>query len=137
MRSWIVANPQKWKAIHDRASKKYRLSHREKVNATQRKWKLNNPEKVSATNKRWRLKLRQALFDKYGVICVQCGATENLELDHVYNDAIPPHGKVDSGRQGRAATTTEWKEALEDTKGRFQILCKECNLAKSKKKAND
>lgn len=94
-----------------------------------RAWKKSNSEKVNIINQKYRRKLREAIFNKYGRFCQSCGAKEKeLELDHIYNDAF--NKTADLSRHGRLGIIAEWQDALRDTTGRFQILCKKCNLAK-------
>jgi len=57
----------------------------------------------------------QKVFDTYGIVCLQCGATDNIEIDHI----------VPLSRGG-----TNLFENL-------QPLCKTHNSAKGNRNSND
>jgi hypothetical protein len=52
--------------------------------------------------------LRQAVFDRDGHACVECGATKDLALDHIY----------------------PWSLGGPDTFENLRVLCKPCNSSK-------
>lgn len=52
--------------------------------------------------------LRAAVYDRDGRACVECGATEDLTLDHIY----------------------PWSLGGEDTYENFRTLCRPCNSRK-------
>lgn len=52
--------------------------------------------------------LRAAVYDRDGRACVECGATEDLSLDHIY----------------------PWSLGGEDTYENFRTLCRPCNSRK-------
>lgn len=82
--------------------------------------------------------LREALFKKYGRVCAWCGSRRKLHLDHVYNDALlHMKSKGHISRNGRPSAKVEWREALLDTAGRFQMLCAKCNETKRLQKAEN
>jgi hypothetical protein len=78
-------------------------------------------EKSRAQNKLLREALRRQIFDHYGWRCEYCGATENLQLDHINGDGL-------SDRQsGKGKYKDVIIDGFPDT---FQTLCKRCNTIK-------
>lgn len=69
-------------------------------------------------------KLKDNVLEKYGRKCNQCGFSDPraLQLDHVNSD----------GYAERLVITglTVFRKALSDTKGRYQLLCANCNWIK-------
>ena len=58
-------------------------------------------------------KLRKKALDKYGGRCMCCGATENIQVDHIYPQSLFP------------------KKALKLSN--LQVLCATCNQKKAQK----
>ena len=95
-REWRKKNPEKFKAISDRYRnsetfrkrvgtlefsirrrgywKKYRDNNKEKIKECNRKWHKEN----DSTKQKWLKKIIQ----RDGSICVECGSTEKLTLNH-------------------------------------------------------
>lgn len=67
---------------------------------------------------------RSKALDKLGRKCVQCGFSDEraLHIDHVNND----------GHEERKGTTAvqRYKLVVNDTEGRYQTLCANCNFIK-------
>jgi len=74
--------------------------------------------------------LRDALYEKLGNKCSnpECGATENLEFDHINGRSYDPNKLSYCQRLIRYT-----KEAA---RGELRILCGTCNLAARKKHEN-
>lgn len=67
-------------------------------------------------------KNKQAVFDHYGHACTYCGATEHLHVDHINGD----------GKAHRDATKLRIEQFLvaNNFPQGYQILCRQCNIAK-------
>jgi len=102
-RRWHEANLEKARE----AVRRYRKANPERVRESSRRWYEANPEKAREKDRRWaqansekvreycrhRRALKrnatikpvdeQAVYELNGHVCIYCGTTENLELDHV------------------------------------------------------
>lgn len=65
--------------------------------------------------------IRDKIFDHYGRICVYCGATNNLQLDHTFGD-----GK----RERRTQRTWFHRIVTSGFPRDCQVVCRQCNIAK-------
>jgi len=77
------------------------------------------------------IRLRKAIIEGYGGKCACCGLTvpEFLTLDHIHNDGAE-HRKRDGYKAaGHHLYTRLVREGF--PKGQFQLLCWNCNCAKS------
>lgn len=72
-------------------------------------------------NKAWKQARRDRLIEMLGGKCVRCGATEDLEFDH-----IDPSTKVFAVMAGLSRA---W-DALVEEASKCQLLCKPCHVAK-------
>jgi hypothetical protein len=102
--------------------KKFKAANPERYAEIQRKWK------VKATTagyfRSWSAQLREQVLDKYGRVCMSCGFDDfrALHIDHVFND-----GYIE--RKGTTASQ-RYRKMLDDTEGRYQVLCANCNFIK-------
>ena len=93
--------------------------------------KKRHPEKHAAAykalRKRYRAKCKRKVLDHYGHQCVYCGATNDLQLDHVNGG-----GEEDRVQNGyRASSTDMYRKAIANNFPTYlQVTCKTCNLAK-------
>lgn len=115
-KKWEQANPEKGRA----AQAKYYQKNPKRRAVIQRRWNDANRDKVNATASRRRTRKAgngvYLILDKeirrlYASPCVACGATENIQLDHI----IPVI---------KGGTTSI---------GNSQPLCKSCNSSKCDK----
>jgi hypothetical protein len=72
-------------------------------------------------NRAWKQARRDRLIEMLGGKCVRCGATEDLEFDH-----IDPSTKVFAVSAGLSRA---W-DALVEEASKCQLLCKPCHVAK-------
>ena len=72
-------------------------------------------------NKAWKQARRARLIEMLGGKCVRCGATENLEFDH-----IDPSTKV----FGVCAGLDKAWDVLVAEASKCQLLCRPCHVAK-------
>jgi len=72
-------------------------------------------------NKAWKQARRDRLIELLGGKCVRCGATEDLEFDH-----IDPSTKVFAVCAGLSKA---WDVLVEEA-SKTQLLCKPCHVAK-------
>ncbi len=118
----------------------------EKKRAATRRWFKDNPEKIETYNQRYQIprakyakarrdQYRKAVLDKYGHKCASencrwlnedntIGCTDDrlLQLDHVKGGGCKERKRVDP--------TLLYKLALNDTEGKYQLLCVNCNWIK-------
>lgn len=67
-------------------------------------------------NKPWII-LRKEVLNKYGEVCMKCGSTKRLEVDHIKPRSYYPELELDINN--------------------LQVLCKSCNCSKSNRKIFD
>lgn len=93
--------------------------------------KKHYPEFLAKSTKH-RRKLRQEVLDKFGRACKLCGFTNEhaLQIDHVFG-----HGCKELKNMGNGASQY-LRRVLDDTKGRYQLLCANCNLIKYRTKGD-
>lgn len=78
-----------------------------------------NPEKQREYQRKWRASRRQSWLEANGP-CIQCGALDNLEVDHVDKTQKISH-KIWS-----------WSEERRNEElSKCQVLCRVCHAAKS------
>lgn len=124
----------------------YYLKNKEKVIAKNRKWAINHKdflkeyskkrflsnsnldkEKIKAKNLRYRIEVLNHYSN--GLICCNCCGERNLEfltLDHINNDGAKHRKEITKGN-----SVIHWVRANNFPEG-FQVLCMNCNWAKSK-----
>jgi 5-methylcytosine-specific restriction endonuclease McrA len=70
-------------------------------------------------------KLRVQATINLGGVCVRCGTTESLEIDHIAG------GRLDEAKAGRRATEHAVREAAAGRTANLQLLCTTCHRAKT------
>lgn len=85
---------------------------------------------------RWREQISEQVFDHYGRVCVCCGATEDLTLDHVFGNG-PEHRRLLGIRTGSdfhlyLLTNDFPPECEPGGEYELQVLCGACNTSKGK-----
>ena len=132
-------------------AKKWRKQHREKYLERQRNWQEENREKVRGYSRKFywanrekeilrvskgnvarHARLRFKCLMEYGGNPPRCACCveyciEFLTIDHINNDGAK-HRK----EWKRYGSIYEWLRAKKYPKGRFQILCMNCNWCKGK-----
>lgn len=74
----------------------------------------------------YKVQKRQDAVDILGGKCVNCGAIDNLQFDHINRD------RVDSKHTIKyMIISTKWENVLEELK-KCQLLCFPCHIKKSK-----
>lgn len=126
--TWKQRNRQ---AVNARRRELYAASpdkHRER----QRAYKAGDAKpKVLAANREWstgyRARLRAEMLAAYGSVCNCCGeaTTQFLQLDHVEND-----GHLDRKEHKTSNKLFAFLRGLGWPKGRYQLLCANCNFGK-------
>ena len=96
----------------------------------QRKWRENNREKSRQNAIEYYRKVKRIIFEHYGGTSPKCACCEEkhyefLSLDHVKNDGASHRRKI-----GVGLYVYRWIIKMNFPKG-FQILCFNCNCAKS------
>lgn len=115
------------------SSAAYRANNLEKVRERDRargklRW-LKAPEKMNATRRNSNRKLREQVINEYGGKCQCCGEArfEFLAIDHIFEDGAKE--RLETGK--RSAEFHRWLRDQGFPKGRHQVLCHNCNQAKS------
>ncbi|NIQ13923.1 MAG: hypothetical protein GTO02_05820 [Candidatus Dadabacteria bacterium] len=97
------------------------------------KWQKDNKELGRLAQKRWRLKLREEVIKVYGSVCRCCGEKEDifLTIDHINNDGANHRRMLTGTNRGSGSWNTYiWLKKNNFPSG-FQVLCWNCNWAKS------
>ena len=107
-----------------------RASYKKKpwvYNARSLRWREKNKEKYRETHLVWYRKLREDAINHYGGKCQCCGEKriQFLAIDHINNDGNE-HRKL----IGNNKRIEKWLKDNNYPEG-FQILCHNCNMAKS------
>jgi len=120
------------------------MKSREERNAYMREWRVQNREKFHTSQKRCYQRIRLEALQHYSAetpFCACCGETELvfLTIDHINNDGAD-HRRAIGMRQGRYEPKESaniggngfayWLKKNDWPTG-FQILCFNCNWAKS------
>lgn len=124
-KAWTEANRDKTREYSRRFYERNAERVREQNRAYSSAYSKANPEKMRMKSAKRRALLLSAghenivtwleLLQFYGGVCLKCGATEDLQADHV----------VPLAEGGRHATYN------------LQILCRSCNSSKSNRNAED
>lgn len=78
-------------------------------------------EERNRYNRAWQRARKRRIFHLLGNECVECGATEKLQLDH----------KINKGKR----VATIWQRAwsvVEKELPKLQLLCEPCHIAKTR-----
>jgi hypothetical protein len=91
------------------------------------KWRAKNKDKATQYRHTSYQRVCKEVFEAYGNKCQCCGESrpEFLVIDHKYNDGAKHR------RQLKARNFYHWLRQNNYPKDRFQILCWNCNMAKS------
>lgn len=70
---------------------------------------------------------KQQVFEHYGNACVYCGASENLQIDHINGDR-----KAEAEKRGYELSGTGfYRKVIKDGfPNNLQTTCRQCNIAK-------
>ena len=142
---------REYRSKNPSADAQYRANNRERVRSSQARWRKANKEKIAERRKAnkekildykaayrasgkesqqqrsYRQKNRLSAIKAYGGRCSCCGeeTIEFLSIDHIHNDGAQHRKEISSGSNIYA-----WLKKNCYPKGRFQLLCHNCNLAK-------
>jgi hypothetical protein len=118
--NWLAKNPERKRELN-------RISqHKMYANPIYRaKKQKEEREKIA--------KLKQAVYENYGMVCACCGEDNPLFLtiDHVNNDGFATKTSGGNRYSSTAVYRKIVKEGFPDT---FQVLCMNCNFGKSRNK---
>lgn len=89
-------------------------------------YRKNNRDKIRVYVRRCRLKFRLKAIEKLGGKCVRCGYSDirALQIDHVNG------GGCEELRLRGYDSHGYHKRVIEDTTGKYQLLCANCNWIK-------
>jgi hypothetical protein len=107
--------------------------YKERARLKMREWCKNHPQDVKERRKRANRKLREEVFNKYGLTCVCCGANDIdvLEIDHINGNGSIHRVEV-LGFKCAGSPFYRWLKKNNFPEG-FQTLCVSCNRSKSNK----
>jgi hypothetical protein len=122
VKKWRKNNPEKRRVQSARATKKCRVRLR-----------AEDPERLKAVESRntrvsW-ARLKAQVFLAYGSVCACCGESDDrfLAMDHIFND-----GREHRKSIGGSGAFYKWLKKNGFPKDRFQLLCWNCNIGKSR-----
>ena len=117
----IVKEKVKEKKRHKRRYKKHKVMYQDRE---LKRYYEHRKERTKTVRSHYK-KLRMLILNKFGNKCVKCGFSDPraLQVDHI-------HGGGCKDQKSRSNYLGFLKEVLEDTKGRFQVLCANCNWIK-------
>lgn len=134
----MPTNPQfdtdKHQAQREKA-REYRATNKDKRKKWNRDWIAKNRERYNASKLIYRDRLKVETFKAYGgCSCIRCGISDLdvLCLDHINDDGASHRKELNISSRGNAAGVTTYAalKKLGFPKGRFQVLCANCNLKK-------
>lgn len=120
-RRYRAVDPQRYR--NPERSREYSRRHRE-----------THPEYMERERERQRernRKKRDAVFDHYGRICICCGTTENLTIDHLNGDGSDHRIEIWGSPKGGGSSMYHWLVAQGFPDG-YQVLCMRCNQSKGR-----
>lgn len=101
-----------------------------------KEWKKKNHKHIRVYDNRWRTECRRKALRKLGNKCANpacqwlnsngergCIDERCLQIDHVY-------GGGNTERKAGITGFTLWKAVMNDTEGKYQLLCANCNWIK-------
>ena len=108
----------------------YRKANPEKVLARVRAYRAADPERLRVRARRYRERIRAELARHLGEKCVECGATEGLQLDHIDPSTKSERLKGRPGKHGGSIVdlpkSEMWAEVVF-----CQLLCTEHHREKT------
>ena len=131
-KKWRDTNPDKLKVIRDTERNKHRKRIYDKEwhqnNYMQHKlsnnsYYIRNKNRLMPIHKEYRRKLRDAVLNFLGGKCVKCGFSDPraLQIDHVNGGGIKDRNE---------GGITYYRKVLNDSVGKYQLLCANCNVIK-------
>tara|TARA_B100001250_G_scaffold27820_1_gene22890 strand:+ start:216 stop:1094 length:879 start_codon:yes stop_codon:yes gene_type:complete len=81
----------------------------------------NNREELNEYNKEWTRNRKNLIKEKMGGKCVICGATENLQFDH-----------INPLEKSYNISTNFFRQDVDEELAKCQLLCSRCHLEKTK-----
>jgi hypothetical protein len=98
-----------------------------------KQYRLENPARVNEVRRNYHARLRAVTLAAYGGKCGCCGELrpEFLAIDHVNGDGAAHRRELKLQRIKAGAGFYRYLRRLGYPKDRFQLLCYNCNVAKS------
>jgi len=124
-KEYRLKNIEKLREYNRNWIRKQRQKNPEKYREICRKWRREHPERIKELYQKYYLRLKMRIFEKLGNKCVRCGFSDSraLQIDHIYGGGVKEI-KTLNNRQKFL------KKVLMDKKGKYQILCANCNAIK-------
>lgn len=123
-RGWVANNEERASAMN----KAWRDANRPHVNSKRRENRSKNLERHREHDRVRNASLRLETIEAYGGACSCCGETQLafLAIDHINEDGAE-HRKLIGG----SSSLCRWLKKHGFPKDGFQLLCHNCNMAKS------
>lgn len=111
--------------------KRWRNDNKEFDSKRKMTWARKNKDRFNEIGRNFRQRLRKEILKKYGDKCACCGesAYEFLAIDHI-NGGGNKHRREISPKNCTSTSIYQWLKRNNFPDG-FQILCHNCNMAKS------
>lgn len=125
----------RWKIERGRREKsreyerQYRLTHPSEEKERHRRAYRADPAGHYQKVKEYRARQAAQVFEHYGTMCVCCGSTERLTIDHVDGNGAEHRADLFGSPLGNADGTYRWLIKNNFPSG-FQTLCGTCNQSK-------
>lgn len=107
-------------------NRKHYLKFRESYKAAAKKYYDNNKAAIQARRKPYRDAQRCKAIEHLGGKCLGCGFDDfrALQIDHINGGGNQERKQLSCGPTGY------YKLVIEDTTGKYQLLCANCNMIK-------
>jgi hypothetical protein len=125
--AWKAANRERIRALASVRSARPEV--RERNRAAMRRFRAARPERSKEINEAASKRTREQVFDHYGRVCACCGATEDLNIDHLGGGGAK-HRKALFGSPNAAGDQFYRWLVREGFPPGFAVLCGPCNQSK-------
>ena len=132
-KNYSIKYYQENKEQYQKYNKQWREENKERITIQRKEYWHKNKEALNSNSRIRNYSLKKEVFNYYGDMCKCCGETEIafLSIDHINEDGAN-HRKLLTGssRTGGGTPTYRWIKKNNFPDG-FQVLCFNCNWAKS------
>jgi hypothetical protein len=110
----------------------YRSDCQDCLRARSRRYYEANHQAAVKQRRNYQADHRSQVFDHYGRMCVCCGTTENLSIDHIDGNGKRHREELFGKSQGRAGSTFYHWLVKQGFPPGYQTLCRRCNISKGR-----
>lgn len=114
------------RAYHKTQRRIYKERHPDRWKEHHARCEAKRPGRFSEMRRRYQVRVKDALFARYGERCVRCGFSDRraLQFDHIAG------GGTQDRKRYAPSSNSYWRYVLDAPKGKFQVLCANCNSIK-------